>query len=167
MALVTVPMLSGGSRFPDLLPRQCYDSHRGQVAILILRGCSPWILFILSEMTSVVPLEDLLAWARLNYVDFGGTRVENVPGKGLGLFTTQSRLHEQQETKAGPLLEIPRDLILSAEAVEDYAKVNKNFRQLLDKVDPQVGHPPMSAGPWPIPLTLLYSYLGLRYCFTS
>lgn len=91
-------------------------------------------------MSSLAPMKELLTWARLNYVDFLNTEVENVPGKGLGLFATQPRLGDGEEGKTSPLLEIPRDLILSAEAVEDYAKVNQNFRQLLDKVDPQVRH---------------------------
>lgn len=86
------------------------------------------------------PLQGLSAWARLNFVDFFDTEVENVPGKGLGLFTTRPRLDDGGKDDAKPFLEVPRQLILSAEAVEDYAKVDQNFRQLLDKVNPQVRH---------------------------
>lgn len=91
----------------------------------------------MSVQTSV---ESLPAWARLNDVDFVNTNVENVAGKGLGLFTTQSSnsTHKAEDGKPEILLKIPGDLILSAEAVEDYSKVDQNFRQLLDKVGLQV-----------------------------
>lgn len=91
-------------------------------------------------MSSVEPLKDLSAWARLNFVDFLDTKVEDVPGKGLGLFTTRPPIDDGEGGKTRPFLEVPRNLILSAEAVEDYAKVDQNFRQLLEKVGPQVRH---------------------------
>jgi hypothetical protein len=91
-------------------------------------------------MSSAESLQDLSAWARLNDVDFLQTQVEDVPGKGLGLFTTWPSLKDtkQKQDRLGTLLEVPRHLILSAKAVDEYAKVDLNFRQLLESVRPQV-----------------------------
>lgn len=36
------------------------------------------------------------------------------------------------------LLKVPRDLVLSSESVEEYAKENKEFRQLFDAAGHQV-----------------------------
>lgn len=86
-------------------------------------------------MSPDVSLEALPTWARFNDVDFCGTQVRHVELKGFGLFTDHPR-GENHESRT--LLKIPRDLILSAEAVDNYAKVDQNFRQLLDKVGHQV-----------------------------
>ncbi|KAF7556229.1 hypothetical protein G7046_g6370 [Stylonectria norvegica] len=67
------------------------------------------------------------AWARLNNVDFGHAQLQETEGKGLGLV-----VEKDLRSGDGPLLRIPHDLVLSAAAVEDYAKVDQNFRQLLE-----------------------------------
>jgi hypothetical protein len=91
-------------------------------------------------MSTQTSVETLPAWARLNGVDFVCTKVENVAGNGLGLFATVpfSSNPQAEDERPDALLRIPRDLILSAEAIEDYSKVDHNFRQLLDKVGLQV-----------------------------
>ncbi|CAM1500952.1 Fc.00g101140.m01.CDS01 [Cosmosporella sp. VM-42] len=90
------------------------------------------------------------AWARLNDVDFTNTKLQETDGKGLGLVAEE--LESLQESGDGDsndgkcpttttaptvttltrLMRIPHDLVLSVEAVEEYAKVDQNFRQLLD-----------------------------------
>jgi hypothetical protein len=78
------------------------------------------------------PIDTLPAWSVLNDLDYFDVRVANVPGRGLGL-VTERNLSRQEDTFDIPiLLRIPKKLVLSPEAVELYAKVDGNFKQLLD-----------------------------------
>ena len=94
------------------------------------------------------------AWARLNDVHFANTKLQETEGKGLGLVAVKE-LESLEESGDGDsndgkgpktktttlptaLLRIPHDLVLSTEAVEEYAKVDQNFRQLLDIAGHQV-----------------------------
>ncbi|PTB69793.1 SET domain-containing protein [Trichoderma citrinoviride] len=80
-----------------------------------------------------LPIEAFPAWALLNNVDFANAEIRNIEGKGFGLVTKNDITNEGREASgAAPILRIPRDLVLSAEAVEEYAKVDQNFKQLLD-----------------------------------
>lgn len=76
-------------------------------------------------------LDALPAWARLAGVALAGVQPRHVDGRGVGLVAT--------EAVAGAALTVPRHLVLSAEAVADYAKADGRFRQLLEAVAPQVG----------------------------
>ncbi|KAJ8126923.1 hypothetical protein O1611_g6716 [Lasiodiplodia mahajangana] len=76
------------------------------------------------------PLADLPAWCMLNNITFAGVSVANTGGHGLGL-VAEKRLHDGNDEPLA-LLTIPKELILSAASVEEYAKENKNFRRLLD-----------------------------------
>ena len=89
-----------------------------------------------------LPIEDLPAWAHLNDVPFTKVRVSNTEGKGYGvvcdkdLNTTGAT---SEATTDGPaLITVPHDLVLNAAAVEEYAKEDKHFRQLLDAVGHRV-----------------------------
>ena len=87
-----------------------------------------------------LPIEAFPAWALLNNVDFANAEIRNIEGKGFGLVTKNDITNEGREASgAAPILRIPRDLVLSAEAVEEYAKVDQNFKQLLDVAGHQVG----------------------------
>ncbi|KAL7802116.1 hypothetical protein V8C44DRAFT_345893 [Trichoderma aethiopicum] len=80
-----------------------------------------------------LPIEALPAWALLNNVDFINAEIRNIEGKGFGLVAKHDITNEGHDASAPePVLRIPRDLVLSAEAVEEYAKVDQNFKQLLD-----------------------------------
>ncbi|UZP35746.1 hypothetical protein NXS19_003562 [Fusarium pseudograminearum] len=94
-----------------------------------------------------LPIDVFPAWARFNDVDFINVELCETDGKGIGLVTvTGSDLtkipvaegevndKDLQHGKAEALLRIPHDLVLSASTVEDYAKVDQNFRQLMDSV---------------------------------
>ena len=83
------------------------------------------------------------AWARLNDVSITGLRLEDVEGKGFGFVAGEELISPPtgRENDIPHLLRVPRDLILSREAVDDYAKVDQNFRQLLDVAGRQVMGP--------------------------
>ncbi|KAI1443430.1 SET domain-containing protein [Annulohypoxylon stygium] len=77
-------------------------------------------------------LKDLPAWCVLNDVAFVNVKATNIDGRGLGLVAERDLTDEGGNGEIPALLTIPRDLVLSAEGVEEYAKENKDFRQLLD-----------------------------------
>ncbi|KAK8049413.1 hypothetical protein PG994_011143 [Apiospora phragmitis] len=82
---------------------------------------------------AVFPLQDLPAWCALNDVKFRNVKIEQVAGRGNGLVAEA----DLPPGGADAVLEIPHDLVLSAQAVEDYAKVDQNFRDLLEKIGHQ------------------------------
>ncbi|KAI1649069.1 SET domain-containing protein [Daldinia loculata] len=77
-------------------------------------------------------LNDLPAWSTLNCVNFLDVAVANIDGRGNGLIAKKDLINPESDSEPLTLLTIPKELILSAEGVEEYAKENKNFRQLLD-----------------------------------
>lgn len=81
---------------------------------------------------------DLPAWCVLNDVTFIDVKVADISGRGYGLVAERDLVNEDDNVELPTLLTVPRDLILSAEGVEEYAKENKNFRQLLDTAGHQV-----------------------------
>ncbi|KAH8170650.1 SET domain-containing protein [Sarocladium implicatum] len=82
------------------------------------------------------------AWALLNGIDLNGLKLDQVPGKGFGFVTVQQPTATEDERitsdTSQDVIRIPRDLILSSEAVDDYAKVDQNFRQLLQVAEQHV-----------------------------
>ncbi|KAL7942199.1 hypothetical protein V8C42DRAFT_332823 [Trichoderma barbatum] len=82
---------------------------------------------------SQLPIEALPAWALLNNVDFASAEIRNIDGKGFGLVAKHDITDVGHDASSSPaILRVPRDLILSAEAVEEYAKVDQNFKQLFE-----------------------------------
>ncbi|EFQ35067.1 SET domain-containing protein [Colletotrichum graminicola] len=81
---------------------------------------------------SQLPLDTLSTWAMFNDVDLVDVEAREIPGCGLGLVSNKDLSREEETLDIPTLLRIPHELILSAEAVENYAKVDKNFRQLLN-----------------------------------
>ncbi|CAH0014329.1 unnamed protein product [Clonostachys rhizophaga] len=80
-------------------------------------------------MSTPLPIDVLPTWTRFNNVELDGIQVGQVEGKGLGFVADR----DLTTNKGSPtLLKIPRDAVLSAEAVGDYAKVDLKFRQLLE-----------------------------------
>lgn len=79
-----------------------------------------------------VPVTALPAWAKLNDVNFVNSKVEDLgESKGFGLVTERA-LNSKDTADIPTLLTVPRDLILSAEGIEEHAKEDHHFRQLLD-----------------------------------
>jgi hypothetical protein len=87
------------------------------------------------------PIEALPVWQRLNGIKFHKCELQQIPDKGIGLVATEplSLVADEEGFKNDkPLLTVPRDLALSAEAVKEYAYVDHNFRGLLDAVGYEV-----------------------------
>jgi hypothetical protein len=84
------------------------------------------------------PLSNLPTWCTLNNITFNGVRAANIEGRGLGLVSESDLSNGEGSAKLPALLTIPKDLVLSAAGVEEYAKESKDFRQLLDMAGHQV-----------------------------
>ncbi|KAL7936911.1 hypothetical protein V8C35DRAFT_294176 [Trichoderma chlorosporum] len=81
---------------------------------------------------SQLPIEAFPAWALLNNVDFVSADIRNIEGKGLGLVAKHEITDASREASgSSAIIRIPRHLVLSAEAVDEYAKIDQNFKQLL------------------------------------
>ncbi|KAE9375663.1 SET domain-containing protein [Stipitochalara longipes BDJ] len=79
-----------------------------------------------------LPITALPAWSKLNDVNFLDSKVEDLGGsKGFGLVTERA-LNSKDIFDIPTLVTVPRELVLSAEAVEEHAKADQHFRQLLD-----------------------------------
>jgi len=79
-----------------------------------------------------LPITALTTWSKLNDVNFLDIRVQDLGGsKGFGLVAERA-LSSKDTFDIPTLLIVPHDLILSAETVEEHAKVVQHFRQLLD-----------------------------------
>jgi hypothetical protein len=78
-----------------------------------------------------LPLSALPAFCKLNDVSFIDTGVKDLAEKGFGLVTERA-LNSQGTFDIPTLLLVPHELILSAEFIEEHAKVDHHFRQLLD-----------------------------------
>jgi hypothetical protein len=94
--------------------------------------------------SSQLPIEALPAWARLNNVELHSVKLGHTAGRGYGLVADRdlslsagSGEHEDDAT----ILRVPRDAVLSAHAIEEYTKVDQNFRHLLDVAGRQVRLP--------------------------
>lgn len=91
--------------------------------------------------SDTLPVEALPGWIRLNGLEFLNCKLGLVEDRGIGLVATQelsleagdAGLHDDK-----PLLKVPRDMALSAETIEDFAKIDQNFRHLLDAAGKQV-----------------------------
>ncbi|RQM05351.1 hypothetical protein DH86_00001881, partial [Scytalidium sp. 3C] len=70
-------------------------------------------------------------WAKLNNVDFIDTSVYNLDGKGFAL-RADRQLTSKNTFDIPTLLNIPHDLVLCAETIEEHAKIDHHFRELLD-----------------------------------
>ncbi|KAI0143944.1 SET domain-containing protein [Hypoxylon sp. NC0597] len=77
-------------------------------------------------------LDDLPAWCVLNDVTFVDVKVANINGRGYGLIADRDLANEDENVELPALLAVPKDLVLSTEGVEEYAKENKDFRLLLN-----------------------------------
>lgn len=93
-----------------------------------------------------LPIDTLPAWALLNGISFTNAKVQNIPGKGFGLISEKDYKvdHDSKPKSSSTFLTVPHDLVLNVAAVEEYAKEDKNFKQLLDAVGHQVNLIPPS-----------------------
>ncbi|KAH7026103.1 uncharacterized protein B0I36DRAFT_329883 [Microdochium trichocladiopsis] len=84
-------------------------------------------------------LDALPAWSTLNGVIFGRIAAADIEGRGKGLVATRDMPGKDDTAEIPALLTIPKDLVLCAEGVEEFAKENKAFRHLLDAAGHQTG----------------------------
>lgn len=77
-----------------------------------------------------LPSEALLPWAMLNEVSFDLTVPGQVEGRG-GALLAKEDLNADESAESRLLLTVPKDLILSLERVQEHAKVDKDFREVL------------------------------------
>ncbi|KAI0376011.1 SET domain-containing protein [Hypomontagnella monticulosa] len=77
-------------------------------------------------------LSDLPAWCTLNDVSLGDVKVAAINGQGNGLVAGKDLINEDNTAEPLNILTIPKELVLSAENVAEYAKENVYFRRLLD-----------------------------------
>lgn len=83
----------------------------------------------------------LPAWAKLNDVVFYDIGVKDIETKGFGL-VAERVLSSEEAFDVPALLRLPKDLVLSAETIQEHSKVDKHFRELLSAAGGVVGHVP-------------------------
>lgn len=79
-----------------------------------------------------LPIAALAPWSKLNDVAFIDTSVQELgKSRGFGLLTNRA-LTSKDSFDIPTLLDVPHDLILSAEAIEEHVKVDQHFRELME-----------------------------------
>jgi hypothetical protein len=84
---------------------------------------------------TVIPVEQLFAWGKLNGIDLNEIEVKSdiatIDGvsRGAGL-VSRSDHHANKDQSI--LISVPQDLILSQEQVERYAAIDKHLKMILD-----------------------------------
>lgn len=73
------------------------------------------------------PKSSLIPWARLNGCHLNNVVIEAVGGKGLAIVAEQTLNHD-----AGALMTVPRELILSKQTVELFAKSDRHLKEVLE-----------------------------------
>lgn len=83
-----------------------------------------------------LPLSYLRTWAKFNDIGFENISVEkNKEYGGYGIISTTTIPASARDQEGGQtVLNVPKDLILSAETIAEHAKVDKHFGQILEAV---------------------------------
>lgn len=79
-----------------------------------------------------LPSEAFNPWAQLNGVRFHEVKPGQVAGRGSALLATKTIANSPEGAEC--LLTVPRELILSQEQVLEQAKVDRDFRELLESL---------------------------------
>ncbi|KAM3441408.1 hypothetical protein MY4824_001532 [Beauveria thailandica] len=82
--------------------------------------------------TPQLPIESLPAWATLQDVKLQQVGMRHVDGKGYGLVADNAINASETLNEAFEIMRISSELVLSREAVEEYAKVDQHFKQLIE-----------------------------------
>ncbi|KAI9771944.1 MAG: hypothetical protein M1835_006337 [Candelina submexicana] len=81
----------------------------------------------------ILPLDCLPAWAEFNHIVFNGVEIRtSSQGRGLAVVATREFKADGVMNGMDPFITVPKDLILSLEAVEGYAKSDKWLREVLE-----------------------------------
>ncbi|KAJ5091489.1 hypothetical protein NUU61_006359 [Penicillium alfredii] len=87
-----------------------------------------------------LPLNSLPTWLRFYGIATYGIAVEEFgldehgANKGSGIIATESKLSSDSDSSPEILLQVPSDLVLSLEAVHNYAKSDQDLREVLEAV---------------------------------
>lgn len=83
-----------------------------------------------------LPLSSLRTWAKFNGIDFKDISVEkNKEYGGYGVISTTTITDSAGDEGSDlTVLNVPNDLILSAETIAEHAKIDKHFGQILEAV---------------------------------
>lgn len=87
-----------------------------------------------------IPIESLPAWQRLNGIVVQGIAVHKIGSdqhgadKGSALIATEARTSSENDTKPKILLQIPPELVLSLETVQNHAKTDRYLRDVLEAI---------------------------------
>lgn len=76
-------------------------------------------------------------WCAFNDAQLRDIVLTSESGKGNYFKATRDLSNDEDNAEPPVLLTVPKDLVLSAEALQQYAKVDQNFRDIYDAV----GHP--------------------------
>lgn len=79
------------------------------------------------------PIDALPTWATFHGVKFNGVKIGPLPGfeeRG----STVIAARELQGGSVDPLLEVPRDLIISRENIELFARSDRHLREVLEAI---------------------------------
>ena len=79
-----------------------------------------------------LPSEAFLPWAMLNEVTFERTLPGSIDGRGGALLAKEELDADKDNSQV--LLNVPSCLILSLERVQEHAKVDKDFREVLESL---------------------------------
>ncbi|CAG8286530.1 unnamed protein product [Penicillium salamii] len=85
-----------------------------------------------------LPIETLPAWQHLNGVVLTGVSFQKLgfdehgADKGSGIVATEPKSSSENDPKPEILLQIPGDLVLSLETVQNYAKSDRDLRDVLE-----------------------------------
>lgn len=79
------------------------------------------------------PIDALPKWSTFHGVSFNGIRIAPLPGyEDRGSTVIADR--ELEGGKVEPLLVVPKDLIISRQNIESFAKADRNLRQVLEAI---------------------------------
>lgn len=82
--------------------------------------------------SSQLPIDSFPAWALLQDVEFSNVNIQDIDNKGYGLVS------DKVLGESISVLNVPQDLVLSANQVEQYAKIDQHFKTLLEAMGQQV-----------------------------
>ncbi|KAJ3483653.1 hypothetical protein NLG97_g7256 [Lecanicillium saksenae] len=77
-------------------------------------------------------IDTLPAWATLQDVKLQNVGMRHIEGKGYGLVAEKDLNASEDLNDAAEIMRIPAALVLSAEAVDEYTKVDQHFKQLIE-----------------------------------
>lgn len=94
-----------------------------------------------------LPPEAFNPWAQLNDVKFHDVKPGRIAGRGSALIASKAVTNSAEGAEC--LLTVPRDLILGQEQISEQAKVDRDFRELLESLGDfgRVGYTTISFSP--------------------